>query len=439
MRRGRAVVVGSGVTGVAVRNHLEQEGYEVDVIDDAAGPVPAAEVAAAVKRADLVYPSAGVPPTHPSWAAAEQHDVPIVGELDLAQAASDVPIVAVTASNGKTTITTLIDSMLRASGMKSVAAGNIGYPLIEAVKTEAEIIVAEVSSFQLHAARSFRPSVGLWANASPNHLDWHGTFEQYLTAKSRIWANQTTDDHAIANTADPIVMKAASGAKGRLVTFGPGGTFRLDEGALIMVEPGVAPRTIASVDGLARSLPHDLDNALAALAAAHCAGADLEASAQALREFTGLPHRVELVGEAGGVRWFNDSKATTPESVLAALSGFDSVVLIAGGRNKGVDLSILGQAADRVRAVVAIGESAGEIDAAFAPHTAVAKAESMDEAVTRAACLARAGDVVLLSPACASYDWYDSYAHRGADFIRAVGEVLSRTVGPETQPDAANP
>ena len=423
----RAVVVGAGVSGIAVREHLEQSGYAVTVIDDAGGAVPAEEVDRLIDGAQLLYPSAGVKPNHPSWAAARRHEVPVVGELDLAQQVSDVPIVAVTASNGKTTITTLVDAMLRAAGRKSVAAGNIGFPLIEAVKTDAEVIVAEVSSFQLFAAREFHPRVALWANAAPNHLDWHGTFGDYLDAKARIWANQSSDDHAVANAADPAVMKLASQVKSRLVTFGPDGTFREKDGALSLCTDGSAAHSILSVDQLPRALPHDVTNALAALATAHSAGADLEACAQALREFAGLPHRVELVGEAGGVRWFNDSKATTPEAVLAALSGFDSVILIAGGRNKGVDLGRLSAAADRVRAVVAIGEAAAEVEAAFSPDTAVARAESMDEAVTRAACLARSGDVVLLSPACASYDWYGSYIERGEDFTRAVGEVLART------------
>jgi len=428
MASGRAVVVGAGLTGVAVRRHFEEQGYDVVVLDDADGPVGEDEVDRAVASADIVYPSAGVKPSHPAWQAALTHGIRVVGELDLAQEMAKVPVVAVTASNGKTTIVTLITQMLEASGLRAVAAGNIGYPLIDAVKTDAELIVAEVSSFQLYAAREFRPQVALWANASPNHLDWHGTFEDYVGAKKRIFENQMPGDTAVANIADPIVMEAASGGAARLITFGPGGTFRQTGKVLTYVEPdGGTVRDIVGSEELPRSLPHDLDNALAALATAHAAGADLDASAAALRTFTGLPHRVELVGEAGGVRWFNDSKATTPDSVLAALSGFDSVVLIAGGRNKGVDLSVLGQASGRVRAVIAIGEAAAEVDAAFAPKTAVAKAESMDDAVTRAACLARSGDAVLLSPGCASYDWYGSYIERGEDFTRAVREVLART------------
>lgn len=430
MTSGRAVVVGAGLTGVAVRRHFEELGYEVSVIDDAGGEVPEGEVDRMVAAADVVYPSAGVKPHHAAWRAALAHGIPVAGELDLAQEIAKAPIVAVTASNGKTTIATLVSQMLVASGMKAVAAGNIGYPLIDAVKTDAEVVVAEVSSFQLYAARDFRPAVALWANASPNHLDWHGTFEEYVAAKARIFQNQTPDDIAVANTADPVVMQAATSSWARVVTFGPGGTFRQEDGGLAFQDSDSSPaRVIIEVSDLPRSLPHDLDNALAALAAAHAAGGRLEACAGALRAFTGVPHRVELVGEAGGVRWFNDSSATTPESVLAALRGFESVVLIAGGRNKGVDLSVLAREADRVRAVIAIGESAPEVEAAFSPATAVAKAETMDDAVTRAACLARSGDVVILSPGCASFDWYTSYVQRGHDFSRAVRDVLERTSG----------
>lgn len=428
MRTGTALVIGAGMTGVAVQRHFEEQGYEVQVLDDAGGAVPDDEVDRAVASADVVYPSAGVKPYHAAWRAAKAHGTRIVGELDLAQEIAKVPVVAITASNGKTTIATLVTQMLAASGMRSVAAGNIGYPLIDAVKTDAEIIVAEVSSFQLYAAKAFRPAVALWANVSPNHLDWHGTVQEYVAAKARIFQNQTPDDTAVANAADPVVMKAASSSFARVVTFGPGGSFQQGDHVLGYQEsPGGPLREVISVKELPRSLPHDLDNALAALATAHAAGASFDSCADALRAFAGVPHRLELVGDSGGVQWLNDSSATTPESVLAALNGYDSVVLIAGGRNKGTDLSMLAQKAERVRAVIAIGEAAAEIEAAFAPRTAVATADSMDEAVTRAACLARSGDVVVLSPGCASFDWYGSYIERGEDFRRAVSEILERS------------
>lgn len=426
----RAVVVGAGMTGKAVRAHLETQGFVVDVIDDSAAQLSPEQVDDIVRGAELLYPSAGVPPHHPAWSAAATFDVPVVGELDLAQRASDTPIVAITASNGKTTITTLVAEMLKNSGKAAVAAGNIGYPVIEAVTTDAELIVAEVSSFQLHAAKEFRARVALWANASPNHLDWHGTYDDYLAAKGRVYRNQGRDDHAISNRDDPVVMKAAEESGAPLTTFGLNGPadFGVAGGRLVH-RRGETPHPIVALDDLPRSLPHDISNALAALATAWRAGADLTAAAQVLRDFRGLPHRVELVGEAGGVRWYNDSKATTPEAVVAAVGGFDSVVLIAGGRNKGVDLGGLATAASRVRAVVAIGEAAEEVEAAFSPGTAVARAYSMQDAVTRAACLAREGDVVLLSPGCASYDWYGSYVERGEDFRRLVDDVIARSRG----------
>jgi len=421
----RAVVVGAGLTGMAVKSHLEQLGFIVDVIDDAGTQVSDEGVEALVRDADLVYPSAGVPPRHPAWRFALAHDVPVVGEFDLAQRASDVPIIAVTASNGKTTVTTLVTEMLKASGMAAVAAGNIGFPLIEAVKGDHEIVVAEASSFQLYATKEFRAFVALWANASPNHLDWHGNYDDYLDAKARIYRNQGRDDFSVANKVDPRTLEAASVSGARLVTFGPGGNF-FSDGTALRGSLTSSAEKIVSLSELPRSLPHDIDNALAALAVAAAAGADLEAAAGTLRLFAGLPHRVELVGEAGGVRWYNDSKATTPESVLAAVAGFDSVVLIAGGRNKGVDLSVMAGQAQRVRAVVAVGEAAGEVTAAFEGSTPVTQADSMTEAVTRAGCLARSGDVVLLSPGCASFDWYGSYIERGEDFRLAVEALTGR-------------
>ncbi len=387
---GRAVVVGAGVTGISVKEHLEGQGLQVDVIDDSADVLDDQAIEDLIRGAELVYPSAGVPPRHAAWRLALAHDVPVVGEFDLAQRASDTPVVAITASNGKTTITTLVTEMLQASGVDAVAAGNIGYPLIDAVQGGHQLVVAEASSFQLYATKEFRAFVALWANASANHLDWHGTFDEYLSAKGRIFRNQGRDDFAVANQAEPHTMKAAADSPARLVTFGRGGEF-FSDGTALMCQSEKGLRRIVALGEMPRALPHDVDNALAALAVAACSGADLERAAEVLKNFSGLPHRVELVGEAGGVRWYNDSKATTPESVLAALAGFESVVLIAGGRNKGVDLSVMAGQAKRVRAVVAIGEAAPEVTAAFERATPVTQADSMTEAVTRAGCLARAG------------------------------------------------
>ena len=431
MTAGTAVVVGLGITGRAVVEHLLGAGWRVVVVDDFAGDAQRQEVEAlgatlgtvsAVPGADLVVPSPGVRPSHPVHEVAAGAGVPVVSEVELAwRAAPDKRFVAVTGTNGKTTVTTLVAAILVAGGTRAVAAGNIGLPLVTAVAGDAEVLVAEVSSFQLHHTVDFRPDVAVWLNLAADHLDWHPTMDHYAAAKARIWANQRADDVAVVNAEDPVVMSAAASAPGRLVTFGLGaGDWSVAGGALRGPDGDVV-----GVDGLERSLPHDLANALAAMAAASAAGADLSACRAGVTGFQGLPHRVQLVGEAGGVRYYDDSKATTPASVLAALRGFRSVVLIAGGRNKGLDLRPLAGEAGRIRSVVAIGDAAPELEAAFSGAVPVTVATSMADAVRNAAAAAREGDAVLLSPGCASYDWYRNYAERGDDFAACVATLVS--------------
>jgi UDP-N-acetylmuramoylalanine--D-glutamate ligase len=282
--------------------------------------------------------------------------------------------------------------------------------------------VAEVSSFQLAFAESFRPVVAVWLNLAPDHLDWHGDLDAYVAAKARIWANQGPGDVAVVNADDAVVMAQAARAPSRLVTFG----LAPDRSNFTVVDGWLRgpDGPLVEVATLARSLPHDLTNALAASAAALAAGATVEGVRAALSAFAPLPHRLSLVGYAGGVRWYDDSKATNPHAAIAAVKGFDSVVLLAGGRNKGLDLSELSEVADRVRSVVAIGEAAPQVAAAFEGRRPVYLASSMMEAVTLAAEAAKPGDVVLLSPGCASFDWYRSYAERGDDFATAVNALL---------------
>jgi UDP-N-acetylmuramoylalanine--D-glutamate ligase len=344
--------------------------------------------------------------------------VPIVGEVELAWRRARCPIVAVTGTNGKTTVTTLVHAMLAASGRRAVAAGNIGLPLLDAVGGDAEVIVAEVSSFQLALTTSFHPAVAAWVNFSADHLDSHGTVEDYLGAKARLWANSGPGDVAVVNAEDPVVLAAAAEPLARGATLRFFGRHQGDytvRGDEIVGPDGAA---LARLDELARSMPHDVIDALCALATATAAGASPEGCRRALLAFRGLPHRVELVGEASGVRFYDDSKATTPGAVLAAVEGCAPAVLIAGGRNKGLDLSVLAGAAPGLRGVVAIGEAAAEVVAAFEGVVAVAEAPSMAAAVAAAQSMARPGDSVVLSPACASFDWYGSYAERGDDFAR---------------------
>ena len=374
-----------------------------------------------VGSADLVVPSPGVPPRHPVFSAAGAHGVAVVGEVELASRWTDRPLVAVTGTNGKTTVTGLITDMLVSSGMAAVAAGNIGVPLVDAVAGAGDVLVVEVSSFQLQLTDQFHPRVAVWLNLAPDHLDWHPDLESYGRAKARIWARQGPDDVAVVNADDEGVMHWAATAPSRVETFGLGDADFHVEGALLRTPTG---EEIVPVTALRRSLPHDVANALAASAAALAAGAELDGVRAAVRRWEGFPHRVTLVGDAGGVQWYDDSKATNPHAALAALRGFHSVVLVAGGRNKGLDLSGLAQSADHVRAVVAIGEAAPDVERAFAGGTPVTVASSMDEAVRAAGAAAQPGDAVLLSPGCASFDWYRSYGERGDDFRRAVDQLL---------------
>ena len=423
---GTAVVVGLGVTGRAAVVHLVAAGWRVVVVEDSATAASAGEVAAlgarlgdleAVVGADLVVPSPGIGPAHPLYEAARRAGVPVVSEIELAwRSAPDRRYVAVTGTNGKTTVTTLIAAMLSAAGIPAVAAGNIGVPLVSAVAGPAEVVVVEASSFQLAYTERFRPHVAVWLNLAPDHLDWHPSLADYAAAKARIWANQGPGDVAVVNADDEAVLAAATGAPGRVVTFGTGDADWSVVGGRLR-GPGL---DVMAVGDLRRSLPHDVANVLAAMAAATAMGAGAGACAAGASRMEGLPHRVQLVGEAGGVHYYDDSKATTPAAVLAALRGFDSVVLIAGGRNKGLDLRPLAGEGHRLRAVVAIGEAAPEVEAALAPVAPVTVASSMADAVRRAKAAARPGDAVLLSPACASFDWYRSYAERGDDFAAQV-------------------
>ncbi|HEY6533544.1 MAG TPA: UDP-N-acetylmuramoyl-L-alanine--D-glutamate ligase [Acidimicrobiales bacterium] len=442
----RAVVLGLGVTGRAVARALVGRGVEVAVVDD--HPSEAVRAAAAslgvdlvvspsyedlatlVAGADALLPSPGIPDVHPGFAAARAAAVPVLSEFDLAARWDDRPIVAVTGTDGKTTVTTMVAEMLSASGHTTVACGNTETPLVDAIVDPAvDVFVVEASSFRLGHSRRFRPAVAVWLNFAPDHLDVHSSLAAYESAKARIWSDLTEGDGlAVANAEDPVVL-ANRNPDIDTVTFGPAGSgadatvvgteLRLPDGTLLV-----------DVDELPRAMPHDVTNALAASVAALAAGAELEAVRTVLRGFAGLPHRVQLVAEADGVRWYDDSKATTPHATLAAVAGFDSVVLVAGGRNKGLDLSVLGGAVPPVRAVVAMGEAADEVAAGFAGRCPVRVATDIDAVVADAAGLAEPGDAVLLSPGCTSFDWFGSYAERGDAFAAAVRRLLAGAEGP---------
>lgn len=442
----RVLVVGLRMTGLAVARALVSGGDEVTVVEERPGQPGYAARADAVRAAgatlvedpapgdwpalvsgvDLVVPSPGVAPGHPVLRAAAAAGVPVRGDVDLALEAATVPVVAVTGTNGKTTVTTLIAAMLEAAGRRAPAAGNIGWALLDALDHPMDLLVAEVSSFQLHTTSpAFRPRVAVLLNVADDHIDWHGSFEAYAADKAKVFAHQSGDDLLVYNTDDPVVAALAERAPARRVGCSTDGGategFHLRDGHL--VDP--AGRRIVAVDDLPMRAPHDLANALAAAAAAMDLGAGADAVRGALLAARRLHHRVEPIGETRGVRYVDDSKATNPHATLTAVRGFERSVLIAGGRNKGIDLGVLRPLAPRLRAVVAIGEAAPEVQAAFAGAVPTVAADSMRAAVEVATDLAEPGDVVLLSPACASFDWYRSYEERGDDFRAEVERLVA--------------
>ncbi|WP_419929035.1 UDP-N-acetylmuramoyl-L-alanine--D-glutamate ligase [Candidatus Poriferisocius sp.] len=440
MSRELLLLVGFAVTNRAVCVQLVERGRPVVAADDA--PDDHARRLAAELGVDLlerpspedwpslvagvqaVVPTPGLPESHPSLGAAAAAGTPVISEFDLAQRWDDRPTLAVTGTNGKTTVTLLAAAMLEASGIPVTVAGNTETPLVEAIRdSRPSAFVVEASSFRLAHSRCYRPTVGAWLNFAPDHLDVHASLDSYRAAKAALWSRVDEKTISVVNRDDPVVVEYAPD-RGRVVTFGlDDGDFRASGGAL-----WVGSEKLADVAELHRPHPHELANCLAAAAVAMAGGAHADGARAALLAWTGLPHRMVLVGERDGVRFFDDSKATTPHAVCAAVRSVGQspgqAVLIAGGRNKGLDLRPLAEAADQLRSVVAIGEAAPEVQQVFAGLCPVVVVESMEEAVSAAAETSLEGDAVLLSPGCASFDWYGSYAERGDHFSRLVREMI---------------
>ncbi len=438
LRGADVVVVGLGITNTAAARALVARGHEVVITDDGdpgPGTALSAELGVAfhhapdaarlqdlVGSARLMLPAPGLPESHSAFEAARAHSVDVVSEFDLASAWDDRDVVAITGTNGKTTVVTMVAAILAEAGIETAAVGNLEVPLVAAIDDPApECFVVEASSFRLGHSSHFSPRVGTWLNFAPDHLDVHSDLETYRDAKASIWTRMGEGDTAVVAADDAVVSACAPSYGPRVWTFGirDGADFTQVDDDLV----GPDGKHIVAVAELSRALPHDRSNALAAAATALAAGADAGSVRRALAGFGGLPHRVQLVGETGGVRYYDDSKATAPHATLAAASGFDRVVLVAGGRNKGLDLSALG-GAETVVGVVAIGEAAPEVIEAMAPRPSQI-ASSMREAVAAASDMARSGDVVLLSPGCASFDWYGGYAERGDDFAQEVSRHMA--------------
>jgi UDP-N-acetylmuramoylalanine--D-glutamate ligase len=436
----RVLVVGLGVSGFAAARALEGLGAVVRVtesLDSAA----IAERARALRSegievetgghtlealdADLAVISPGIPPTSPIAQALRREAIETIGEIELAWRLARCEFLAVTGTNGKTTTTTLLAAMLQEAGVPSVAAGNIGLPLIEAVFAvpEGGAIAVEASSFQLATISRFRPKVAVLLNVAEDHTDWHGTFFDYAAAKARIVENQEGGDSFVFNAEDPRAVDVAQAARSRLRPFSARRPMKEGVGveAGVIVSEG-AP--IVAVDDVPLRGEAGLEDTIAACGAALAYGLDVQPLVRAIKGFRPLAHRLEVVAEHGGVAYVDDSKATNPHATVAATRGMKDVVLIAGGRSKGIDLSTLSATVPPVIAVVALGEAQEEIAKVFSDLVPVERAENMDDAVARARRFAVPGGSVLLSPGCASLDMYESYVQRGEDFARAVRSVL---------------
>ena len=437
------LVYGLAVAGRSVARFLNSRGESLVLADDRPGPDnsafagalgaellegPDAAMACAKRMKEFarLAPSPGVPESHPIIVSALRAGVEVVSEIELAyrhEQASGTPrpIVAITGTDGKTTTTLMAAAMMSASGRKSAAVGNTETPWVEALDEAHDCFAVECSSFRLHYTRDFRAEAATWLNLAPDHLDWHRDLDSYRVAKARVWAAARDGDVAVAPVRDGAIQSNARSTKARLVTFGlESGDYRVESGAL------VGPKgRIVDVGQLSRALPHDLTNALAASALVLESGlGTVEGVANALSRYHHAPHRIQFVGEIDGVAYYDDSKATSPHAAQAALTSFDKIVLIAGGKNKGLDLSSMASQPGRMRAVVAIGHSADLVSAAFTGVCTVERASSMEQAVSTARQLAEEGDVVLLSPGCTSYDWYSNYGERGDDFARCVKDLI---------------
>lgn len=437
---GMTLVVGLGVTGLSCVRFLRALGLPVEITDSRSAPprlgVARGELAevplhlgafslAALERCARILLSPGVALEDPYLQAARARGIPVLGDIELFARCVDAPVVAVTGSNGKSTVTALVGAMAQAAGRDARVGGNIGTPALDLLQdTPPDLYVLELSSFQLETTASLNPCAAAILNLSPDHLDRYPDMQAYLEAKLRIYAG---DGAIIANRDDPI-LSACLPRQRRIVRFGTGAPAGADfglidaDGQTWLAQGG---ERLITMDRLGLRGAHNALNALAALALGTAAGLPRGGMLAALQSFTGLPHRMQRIGERRGVSWFNDSKGTNVGATLAALGGLPGrAVLIAGGLGKGQDFSPLRElAAAKARAVVLIGRDAPLIEAALNNAVPIHYAGDMREAVERAAALGRPGDSVLLSPACASFDMFSGYEDRGRCFVAAFAEL----------------
>lgn len=440
-----ASVLGAGRSGIAAARLLLSRGYRVylsDSRDDEMVRKDCQEViglgaqvtlgghdSARLADSDFIVISPGIDDRMELLQKIEIKDIPVFSEVELAYWFSPLPTVAVTGTNGKTTTASLIGKMFEAAGVRCQVAGNIGRPfcrVVEELKDET-VFVLEISSFQLHTMKNFHPRIGALLNLSPDHLERYGSVDEYYSTKFRLFENMNENDLAILNADDPeIELRARGTVKSPAVWFGLKNTdnsfaFVKEKAVWLRPEKNEAVRVVG-FNEIKLLGSHNLENILAASCAAAACGAPAEAIAEGVKSFTGLAHRLETVVEAEGVTWVNDSKATTVHSVLRALQSFSGpLVLIMGGRHKGSSFKPLeAELGLKVRRVIALGEAADTIARELGSSCPVELVPGMEQAVDRARENAQAGDTVILSPGCSSYDMFTDYEHRGEVFKNIV-------------------
>jgi len=443
----KVLVVGLGMTGIATARFLKNTGAVVTVTDiakedelgDTVDVIRELNINlelgshrnSTFENSDLIVLSPGVPHVIPQIQRAKDKGIEVIGEIELASRFIDQPVIAVTGTNGKTTTTTLLGEMLISSGFNVFIGGNIGSPLIGYVdrKEKAEIIVVEISSFQLDTIESFKPKVSVLLNITEDHLDRYPDFNAYVKSKCRIFENQNSGDIVVLNGFDPLIRRCTENINSRKLFFKA--RRKSEEGATVngkniklFFNGTRKTQSPISIDLSKASIrgKHNIENACAASLAALSAGGTSEGIQTALDRFKGLPHRLEHVATINDVKYFNDSKATNIDAVARALEGFSApVILIMGGRNKGADFDSLSDAVRHItKRIIAMGEAKENILSSFKDVVPVNTASTMKDAVFAASDAANPGDVVLLSPACSSFDMFDDYTHRGKAYCKAV-------------------
>ncbi len=447
------LIIGAARSGVASAEYLLSIGKQIVISDmntklaeDVETQLGHASVSyvwgkqpdVAALQPELIVMSPGVPLSIPPVVKARELGIPVISEPELAFRYSDVPFVAITGTNGKTTTTTLTAFLLEKEGRKVVAGGNIGLPLIsQCPKMSAnDIVVAEMSSFQLESVDSFCPKVAVVMNLTPDHLDRHKTMEAYAAAKANIFKNQGPEEYLLLNKDDAIVAAMAAGAKSHVYYFSQQeildeGIWLEDGNLVYRLDKNGAPQVLIPAAEIGIVGSHNWQNAMAASLAALLMGQQPEIIAERLRAFKGVAHRMEPVATIDGVLYVNDSKGTNPDSTEKALGSYGErpIVLIAGGRNKGSDMAVLVPLMRaHCRGVVLVGEATGDFIDAFerTGYTDYVCTDSFEDAVAKAREMAQSGDVVLLSPACASWDMFDNFEQRGDLFKELVKDYAAK-------------